>query len=766
MARTQGTTARTQRLIALAATTLLGVVTAMAIGRVFLGPASSQRLMLAAAISAVLACALERKNLLLATSVSAAALLVVLGLLVFRSTTWYGLPTIDTLRAIGEAARVVGQEARFQVAPSQPLPPLMLAALTAVWAAVFSSHALAFRAGSPLLALLPPIALVAFADTVLEEFVKPVYGVLFLAAALLVIFADGLRRVQGWGPLWTGPGREARLSVSTGRSARGVAFATVALALIAPLLVPGFGSRAILDFSTHDGDRVHIDPLVSVANNLQRDDPVDLFTVETQSPSYYRYTVLTDFNGAEWLPGSGADPVALPANPAETEPQLDPSHLSSTEAPSVQQHFHYVSTLDQHEVPVGATPVALELGQPAMWDAESGTVTIGGSLDEGTQYTATSLQIAPTPEELRTASSSASMPTPAQMPQYFDLPDNLDPKIQAIADNIVEKAGSPDDAYDKAIAIQNFLTSGGFVYDGTVAKRDDSTALLDFLTTNPRGMCQQFATAMAAMLRMEGVPTRVAVGFTSGISSATDPNLWTVSTDDAHAWPEVLIPGYGWLAFEPTPHKINPIADEYLTQTPGTPQCDKPGGCHGPRHDGQHPPTETTGTRGADINLHDTEGGLAPIPVPEGAAAAASRPITGRRILLAALGLVLLFLLLLPAFRAVRRQRRLRKASGEPRRLILATYDVFTERAAELGYARGTGETPEEFRARVQASGLLHDGDLDRLTRLAVGAAYAAPDPGPDEARSASAAAATTLKDLRRGTPWGQRLRGLYVRER
>ena len=99
MARTQGTTARTQRLIALAATTLLGVVTAMAIGRVFLGPASSQRLMLAAAISAVLACALERKNLLLATSVSAAALLVVLGLLVFRSTTWYALPTLDTLRS-------------------------------------------------------------------------------------------------------------------------------------------------------------------------------------------------------------------------------------------------------------------------------------------------------------------------------------------------------------------------------------------------------------------------------------------------------------------------------------------------------------------------------------------------------------------------------------------------------------------------------------------------------------------------------------------
>ena len=50
-----------------------------------------------------------------------------------------------------------------------------------MWAAIFSAHALAFRAGSPLLALLPPVALLAFADTVLEEFIRPVYGVVFLA---------------------------------------------------------------------------------------------------------------------------------------------------------------------------------------------------------------------------------------------------------------------------------------------------------------------------------------------------------------------------------------------------------------------------------------------------------------------------------------------------------------------------------------------------------------------------------------------------------
>ena len=53
----------------------------------------------------------------------------------------------------------------------------MLAAVTAVWTASFSAHALAIRAGSPLLAVLPPIALVGFADTVLDDGARPVYAV-------------------------------------------------------------------------------------------------------------------------------------------------------------------------------------------------------------------------------------------------------------------------------------------------------------------------------------------------------------------------------------------------------------------------------------------------------------------------------------------------------------------------------------------------------------------------------------------------------------
>ena len=62
-----------------------------------------------------------------------------------------------------------------------------MAGAIAVWAAVFSCYALAFRAQSPLLALVPPLALVVFADSVLDDVTKPIYGVLFLVAALAVL---------------------------------------------------------------------------------------------------------------------------------------------------------------------------------------------------------------------------------------------------------------------------------------------------------------------------------------------------------------------------------------------------------------------------------------------------------------------------------------------------------------------------------------------------------------------------------------------------
>ena len=55
---------------------------------------------------------------------------------------------------------------------------------------------------------------------------------------------------------------------------------------------------------------------------------------------------------------------------------------------------------------------------------------------------------------------------------------------------------------------------------------------------------------MALMLRLLGIPARVAVGFTSG---TRDGDTWVVTDHDAHAWVEVWFAGQGWVPFDPTP---------------------------------------------------------------------------------------------------------------------------------------------------------------------------------------------------------------------
>src|SRR5204862_670757 len=141
-----------------------------AFGRVYVGHGVTYRLIAVAVLSGVVAWAFERRSLLLATLVSGALLMLMLGWLVFPESLRFGLPTMETLREMGKAASAVGEEARVQISPAPATRALLFAGITAVWAAVFSCHALAFRAGSPLLGLVPPVALVAFADSVLDDF--------------------------------------------------------------------------------------------------------------------------------------------------------------------------------------------------------------------------------------------------------------------------------------------------------------------------------------------------------------------------------------------------------------------------------------------------------------------------------------------------------------------------------------------------------------------------------------------------------------------
>jgi hypothetical protein len=112
-------------------------------------------------------------------------------------------------------------------------------------------------------------------------------------------------------------------------------------------------------------------------------------------------------------------------------------------------------------------------------------------------------------------------------------------------------AGTVRSPYRVVLALESWLRSkGGFRYDERPPAVPGVPPLVAFVTRTKAGYCQHFAGAMTLMLRMLGIPSRVAVGFTSG--SFRD-GAWIVTDHDAHAWVEVWFPRYGWIPFDPTP---------------------------------------------------------------------------------------------------------------------------------------------------------------------------------------------------------------------
>jgi transglutaminase-like putative cysteine protease len=772
MARRADPTPGHQRLVGLAAVAGLSVATALAFGRVFAGRLPTLELVAVALASVAVAVAFERRGLLLATLASLFGLAIAITWIVLPQTTWYGIPSLRTLRALGRSLEFVGQQARERVAPTPPLPPLMLAAVTAVWTAAFSSHALAIRAGSPLLAVLPPIALVGFADTVLEDGARPIYAIVLLAAAIAVVFADGLRRVRQWGPVWSS--RSGRLKNSV-RGSRPVAAAVIAVAVLVPGLLPGFRSGPLVDLSS-ESDNGSLDPFVSIHAQLAGDrEERDLFEVQAEHGEYWRMYTLDLFDGEAWTStnpeGSvGGVPISTP-NPL---PQ-DPTPPAGTQ--SLTQTVRVINDVPgQGALPMAQTPVEITDSSfgDLTWDGARGQGFVDGGLESDMEYTVRSQIVVPTAQEVAPL-QLASAPNDGPWTQ---LPDDLDPRITEIAEDWT--AGATSD-YEKILDIQDHLRGPDteFVYDDTIPPLEGVDALIQFLVETHTGFCQQFAVAEATLLRALGIPARIAVGYQDG--ELQDDGGFLVTTRDAHAWVEVLFPTYGWLPFDPTPGRgsiPNAAPGSYLNPG-GAGAGGGPGGFGGQGVTGPEGPTGSAGQRCEDPAEvppqqrqllcqaekrpeHAVAGG-APLPsigsvdVPD----RSGYSVPYAKIFLGLLVAFVLFLIVMPIVKAVTRRRLLRR-SREPREHVLAVYRVFDGEAADIGLGRREGETIEEHRARLAASVAFSDGHLVRLTSLAARAAYAPEAPSRSDADASAEDARISIRDLRKEAGLLRRITGTY----
>ncbi len=131
--------------------------------------------------------------------------------------------------------------------------------------------------------------------------------------------------------------------------------------------------------------------------------------------------------------------------------------------------------------------------------------------------------------------------------------------------------------YEAAKAIELYLRA--YPIDYGVAKTvPGEDAVYDFLFNSRRGYFDYHASAMVVMMRVLGVPSRLAVGFVIDETDFDeDRQSYSVRDQNTYAWPEVYFPGYGWIAFNPTPDRSSQLSPTALVKTdplPSPPPAD------------------------------------------------------------------------------------------------------------------------------------------------------------------------------------------------
>lgn len=355
-----------------------------------------------------------------------------------------------------------------------------------------------------------------------------------------------------------------------------------ATAVVAGLVVPAVLPSTDVAVTTNQlGPAVPTgaNPILRLGDDLRRNEALPVLTYSTVSGEgyYLRLSEISDFTGDSWQPErpellTERRPVDLPRasgldRAVPTRPEVGYVHVGNLQSPWL-------------PVPYPARSI-VGLSGDWKWVPESFTIASNGSLAAGEDFAVTSVRVEPTPEQLRAAGSSV----PAGLEKYLALPA-LPPVIAEMAREFTSEAASNTvlSHYERAVALQEALRRAPFRYseEAPVAEGYDATnmeAIAAFLEARS-GYCIHFASAMATMARVLGIPSRIIVGFQEGTrqhGSDAGRTLYEVTTHDLHAWPELYLDGIGWIAFEPTPSRgslpsyANPVLDGVPTVNPGGP---------------------------------------------------------------------------------------------------------------------------------------------------------------------------------------------------
>jgi TgpA N-terminal domain/Transglutaminase-like superfamily len=539
-----------------------------------------------------------------------------------------------------------------------------------------------------------------------------------ITAYLALLSSDSRQRLRMWGRLVTLRRIAAMDEVDAvpdtrqlAASGRRVGMAAVGLAMLVPIALVGSKPHDLFEKSPGHGGGGSIgtefsgtvSPLVGVGRDLARSTPANVLTYQTNSPNpQYLQEFVLNYDPASntWLLPSGTQRVlAVSQQLPEPVPGLTAGISTST----VTTHVSMESLLDGPlPLPYAPTQVILASG--------------GASESPGT------LMVFPPPEPSNlqfTVVSKEPEPTGQDLGYLDQVPGNIThayggytgPDAAELRRIAVQVTNGADTNLQYADALENWFTSkGGFAYSVKAQLPTSRGWLVNFLTHDKRGECQQFAFAFAVLARLIGIPSRIAVGFTPGTRLAN--GSWLVTTADAHAWPELYFSDVGWIRFEPTPSGRNgqgtAVPPPYANIAPiSSKSALGPSSATGPGNG-----KTAKSQNGANPKLRKIGGGGGPSGSAAARNAGGGFPV-GIIVLLAVAALVAL-----PGtVRWLTGRRRWMATAGDAA-LAHTAWRELTDYLTDYGLARRPSESPRALSCRVAEEASMAPAERGALTRI------------------------------------------------
>jgi transglutaminase-like putative cysteine protease len=324
------------------------------------------------------------------------------------------------------------------------------------------------------------------------------------------------------------------------------------------------------------------------------DAPVFRARTSTGRGYYWRAATYDTFDGSSWLQSERSRSAQVPAG----APLLESTPESVAPGPGREEVRLTVTTIDLGgDLILGPdAPVTVDRATDVYTNAPGGPLAAIEAVDSisgGETYQLTSLVRKEGEREgglTGNQLAAAGTAYPAWVKRYTAIrPNSIGPVVAQTAGRVVGSLPSRQrDPFHVAEAIQNYLyEDGGFTYRTNVTGLCGAERVVDCFLRTKAGYCEYFATTMTMMLRTQGIPARLAMGYLPG--RRQNDGTWEIDRGAAHAWVEVYFPGYTWVRFDPTPgNTINnqtptrlPAGAAVPTAAPGEPSIpprrDEPG---------------------------------------------------------------------------------------------------------------------------------------------------------------------------------------------